>query len=72
MGSEDANQSLSEGRADSVKRYLVGRGVGSDRLRSTGRGENAPVADNESMAGRQQNRRLEVIISEASGAGSSK
>ena len=72
MGSEDSNQSLSERRADSVKRYLVGRGVKSDRLSSTGRGENAPVADNESMAGRQQNRRVEVIISEANGAGSGK
>jgi outer membrane protein OmpA-like peptidoglycan-associated protein len=68
MGSEDSNQSLSERRADSVKRYLVGRGVGSDRLSSTGRGENAPVADNESMAGRQQNRRVEVIISQATSA----
>jgi outer membrane protein OmpA-like peptidoglycan-associated protein len=72
MGSEDFNQSLSERRADSVKRYLVGRGVKSGRLRSTGRGENAPVADNESMSGRQQNRRVEVIISEANGAGSGK
>jgi outer membrane protein OmpA-like peptidoglycan-associated protein len=64
MGSEDANQSLSERRADSVKRYLVGRGIQSQRLTSTGHGENAPVADNESMAGRQQNRRVEVIISQ--------
>jgi outer membrane protein OmpA-like peptidoglycan-associated protein len=63
MGSEDANQSLSERRADSVKRYLMGRGVEAQRLTSTGHGENAPVADNESMAGRQQNRRVEVIIS---------
>ena len=64
-GSEDANQSLSEHRADSVKRYLVGRGVQSDRLSSSGRGENAPVADNETTAGRQQNRRVEVVISQA-------
>jgi outer membrane protein OmpA-like peptidoglycan-associated protein len=59
---------LSEHRADSVKRYLVGRGVQSARLTSTGRGENAPVADNESLAGRQQNRRVEVVISEAAGS----
>ena len=68
VGSEDSNQSLSERRADSVKRYLVGRGVQSERLSSSGRGENAPVADNESPAGRQQNRRVEVVISQAEGA----
>jgi outer membrane protein OmpA-like peptidoglycan-associated protein len=68
MGSEDSNQSLSERRADSVKRYLIGRGIGSNRLSSMGRGENAPVADNDSLAGRQQNRRVEVIISEATAA----
>lgn len=68
-GSEEANQALSERRADSVKRYLVGRGVQSARLTSTGRGENAPVAGNESVAGRQQNRRVEVVISPADNAG---
>jgi outer membrane protein OmpA-like peptidoglycan-associated protein len=65
MGSEDSNQLLSERRADSVKRYLVGRGVQSARLSSSGRGENAPVSDNETVAGRQQNRRVEVVISQA-------
>jgi outer membrane protein OmpA-like peptidoglycan-associated protein len=65
MGSEDSNQALSERRADSVKRYLVERGVQSQRLSSTGRGESAPVADNETTAGRQQNRRVEVVISQA-------
>jgi outer membrane protein OmpA-like peptidoglycan-associated protein len=65
MGDEEANQMLSERRADSVKRYLIGRGVKSGRLTSTGRGENAPVAGNESVAGRQQNRRVEVVISQA-------
>ena len=64
MGSDEMNQSLSERRADSVKRYLINQGVGSARLKSTGRGENSPVADNESAAGRQQNRRVEVVISE--------
>jgi len=64
MGSEDSNQALSELRADSVKRYLVGRGVQSERLSSSGRGENAPVADNESAGGRQQNRRVEILISQ--------
>lgn len=63
-GSEDSNQLLSERRADSVKRYLVGRGVQSERLTTTGRGENAPVTDNGTPAGRQQNRRVEVLISQ--------
>ncbi len=67
-GNEDSNQALSEHRADSVKRYLVSRGVQSNRLSSTGRGENAPVADNETTAGRQQNRRVEVVISQAEGS----
>jgi outer membrane protein OmpA-like peptidoglycan-associated protein len=65
MGSEEYNQDLSQRRADSVKSYLVGQGVGTARLSSAGRGENSPVADNESAAGRQQNRRVEVVISQA-------
>jgi outer membrane protein OmpA-like peptidoglycan-associated protein len=68
MGSEESNQSLSERRADSVKRYLVGHGVQAERLTSRGRGENSPVADNESVSGRQQNRRVEVVISQAGAA----
>ena len=69
MGSEEMNQSLSERRADAVKRYLVGQGVGSARLTSSGRGESDPVADNESAAGRQQNRRVEVVISQVAAEG---
>ncbi len=64
MGSEEMNQSLSERRASSVKNYLVGQGVSSARLSSSGRGENSPVADNDSAAGRQQNRRVEVVINQ--------
>jgi outer membrane protein OmpA-like peptidoglycan-associated protein len=63
-GAEDYNQSLSQRRADAVKQYLVGRGIESTRLSSAGRGENAPVADNESAGGRQQNRRVEVVINQ--------
>jgi len=63
MGSEEMNQSLSQRRAEAVKGYLVGQGVSSTRLSASGRGENSPVADNESAAGRQQNRRVEVVIS---------
>jgi outer membrane protein OmpA-like peptidoglycan-associated protein len=63
VGSEDYNQRLSERRADSVKSYLVERGISSIRLAASGKGRSDPVADNDSAAGRQQNRRVEVIIS---------
>jgi outer membrane protein OmpA-like peptidoglycan-associated protein len=62
MGSDEMNQSLSQRRADAVKNYLVAQGVESHRLSSSGRGENSPIADNDSAAGRQQNRRVEVVI----------
>jgi outer membrane protein OmpA-like peptidoglycan-associated protein len=68
MGSDEYNQDLSQRRADSVKGYLVRQGVDTSRLTSAGRGENSPVADNESAAGRQQNRRVEVVISQAASA----
>jgi len=63
VGSEDYNQGLSERRADSVKSYLAEQGISSMRLSARGKGRSDPVADNESAAGRQQNRRVEVIIS---------
>jgi outer membrane protein OmpA-like peptidoglycan-associated protein len=63
VGSEDYNQRLSERRADSVKSYLIGQGIGSTRLSASGKGESDPVAANDSASGRQQNRRVEVVIS---------
>ena|SRR5690606_9828388 len=63
VGSENSNHVLSERRAQAVKSYLVGQGVGATRLSAMGRGETTPVADNESATGRQVNRRVEVIIS---------
>jgi len=63
VGTEDFNQRLSERRADSVKSYLTGQGIGSTRLSALGKGRSDPVADNDSATGRQQNRRVEVIIS---------
>jgi len=63
VGSEAYNQDLSERRAESVRSYLASQGIASARLSSSGKGEYAPVADNESATGRQQNRRVEVIIS---------
>jgi outer membrane protein OmpA-like peptidoglycan-associated protein len=63
VGSQDYNQGLSERRAESVRHYLRGQGIDAGRLEASGKGESNPVADNESATGRQQNRRVEVIIS---------
>lgn len=63
VGSDDSNMSLSRRRADSVRAYLVGQGVERARISTSGMGEGAPVADNDTDSGRQQNRRVEVIIS---------
>jgi outer membrane protein OmpA-like peptidoglycan-associated protein len=62
VGTEDYNQGLSERRADSVRSYLVGQGVSSERLSASGKGQSSPVAGNDTAEGRQQNRRVEVII----------
>jgi outer membrane protein OmpA-like peptidoglycan-associated protein len=63
VGGEDYNQALSQRRADSVRLYLMGQGVGSARLIASGKGESNPIAGNDSASGRQQNRRVEVVIS---------
>lgn len=62
VGSSDSNQALSQRRAESVNSYLQQHGIGSQRLSASGMGEGQPVADNDSENGRQQNRRVEVII----------
>lgn len=62
VGSAQFNQTLSLKRADSVRRYLTDHGVQSRRLSVSGLGLERPVAGNESAMGRQQNRRVEVII----------
>jgi len=66
VGSEDYNMGLSQRRADSVKAYLVNAGIAASRLLAAGKGEASPVAGNDSASGRQQNRRVEVIIANAS------
>ena len=63
VGNDDYNQGLSQRRADSVRSYLVRQGIDAGRITAMGAGESTPVAGNESATGRQQNRRVEVIIS---------
>lgn len=66
-GSDDFNRSLSEQRAKAVQSALVSRGVSPDRLRAHGLGERYPVATNDTAAGRQQNRRVDIVVSSESG-----
>jgi len=62
VGSAEFNQRLSQQRADAVAYYLEDRGVSRDRIRTEGRGEAEPRASNASEAGRQLNRRVEMIV----------
>lgn len=61
-GTEEHNQTLSERRAQSVADYQKGQGVAGSRISTVGLGESHPVASNETTAGRQRNRRVEVAI----------
>lgn len=62
-GNDAYNQKLSERRAESVKRWLVEREtIAADRITTRGAGKSRPVADNSTEAGRQKNRRVEVVI----------
>lgn len=62
VGSDAYNQTLSERRAESAASILASNGVPRDRIRTSGRGEMEPIADNQSEMGQQQNRRVEVAI----------
>ena len=62
IGAEAYNQKLSERRANSVKEYLVSKGVPADRIYTEGKGELQPPASNDSREGRAQNRRVEIEI----------
>ena len=64
VGRGDYNQGLSERRAASVKSALMHGGIEPGRIQSEGYGDTFPVASNDTVAGRQQNRRVEVIISD--------
>jgi outer membrane protein OmpA-like peptidoglycan-associated protein len=63
VGGDALNMTLSENRANAVKAYLVSQGIDPNLMTSTGYGMSNPVADNSTAAGRQQNRRVVIIIS---------
>ncbi|MBV8783438.1 MAG: OmpA family protein [Gammaproteobacteria bacterium] len=67
VGTEEYNQALSERRAEAVASALTARGLPADSIRAVGRGKDYPVATNATVAGRQQNRRVEIVFSDTSG-----
>jgi outer membrane protein OmpA-like peptidoglycan-associated protein len=62
VGADDYNMRLSYRRAEAARQFLVAQGVPAARIRVEGRGEMEPIASNETDAGRQQNRRVEIAI----------
>ena len=63
-GGHTYNLRLSQSRADSVKAYLVGKGISSDRMESKGYGPDQPIDSNKTAAGRERNRRVEFMITQ--------
>ncbi|MBY4731108.1 type VI secretion system protein TssL, long form [Cupriavidus pauculus] len=59
-----SNQALSEARALTVSEYLVSKGVATGRIKSVGKGDTEPVADNKTATGRAKNRRVEIIVTQ--------
>ncbi|HET7132722.1 MAG TPA: OmpA family protein [Gammaproteobacteria bacterium] len=66
-GADDYNVQLSERRANAVREALVARGISADRIRTVGLGESYPIAGNDTTAGMQANRRVEIVISDEQG-----
>jgi outer membrane protein OmpA-like peptidoglycan-associated protein len=62
-GTPEFNQKLSENRADAVRDFLVSMGVAQGNIVATGYGQNHPVAENNTIAGRAQNRRVQLVVS---------
>ena len=61
-GSDAINYPLSQRRAESTRNYLVNRGVASSRFTTEGKGSTQPIATNATVAGRAENRRVEVFV----------
>jgi len=68
VGGEEFNRELSQRRAEAVREALIELRIGGERVEVSGLGKDYPVASNDTPAGRQQNRRVEVIFSDDSGA----
>lgn len=62
VGKDEANQKLSDGRANEVMKDLIERGIAADRIQAEGRGETQPIDTNDTEEGRQNNRRVEIEI----------
>lgn len=62
-GTPEFNMKLSQQRADTVRQFLISQGLSADTITSKGLGQADPIADNNSVAGRKQNRRVEIIVS---------
>jgi outer membrane protein OmpA-like peptidoglycan-associated protein len=63
IGTDEYNQTLSEKRAYGVRDYLVAQGINGNNLTAVGMGKSGPIASNDNAAGRQQNRRVEMVVS---------
>jgi len=63
VGTEEFNQTLSEQRAEGVRSYLTQQGVPEGSTTATGFGKTRPIASNDTSEGRQQNRRVELVVS---------
>jgi outer membrane protein OmpA-like peptidoglycan-associated protein len=63
-GNPDANQKLSEERANSVKSYLISKGLLTQRIEAKGFGQSQPIGDNKTAAGKAQNRRVQIVLGE--------
>ncbi|MFW6254611.1 MAG: OmpA family protein [Chitinivibrionales bacterium] len=61
IGRYETNMRLSQKRAESVRQYMISRGIAPDRIRAVGYGSSVPVADNRTASGRSKNRRIEII-----------
>jgi outer membrane protein OmpA-like peptidoglycan-associated protein len=63
VGTDEYNMQLSENRADAVRDFLVQQGINTSSIAARGLGKSQPVATNDTAAGRQQNRRVELVVS---------
>jgi len=63
IGGDAYNLKLSEQRAEAVRSYLTGEGLSQDNVTAKGFGKEDPVASNDNAAGRQKNRRVELVVS---------